>query len=334
MSARRLRPGSQWTPAWAGPGFPPGGRKSTREARVERVARFASTSARGPKPGRAGAGDAQRSGGAGWAGGRRRPRCILLNRPLSTLPTISLQRNVGKSVGFVFVLFCFVFPATCRVLRPRREPHTPPGARALTVKSARTTQSLQLPRREPTCPHPRAEPLRLDVDGGQLSSPAATSRNGSAEVLRSENGRRERTKALGCSPAPLPDVPLGRLPRASINPPHLSPSGLQVQDVLPRSVGQKGNYYIILDRKTEGWFPLINSKTQTDKAWGSRVEKGAECLRLDRKANHVCPSLISSQGYSEFLVYSTNYSFGDCIEAFIFSTLDTCLFTLGGIFFD
>nr|XP_030737967.1 uncharacterized protein LOC115866554 [Globicephala melas] len=219
MSARRLRPGSQWTPAWAGPGFPPGGRKSTREARVERVARFASTSARGPKPGRAGAGDAQRSGGAGWAGGRRRPRCILLNRPLSTLPTISLQRNVGKS-------------------------------------------------------------------------------NGSAEVLRSENGRRERTKALGCSPAPLPDVPLGRLPRASINPPHLSPSGLQVQDVLPRSVGQKGNYYIILDRKTEGWFPLINSKTQTDKAWGSRVEKGAECLRLDRKANHVCPSLISSQGYS------------------------------------
>ncbi|TEA24069.1 hypothetical protein DBR06_SOUSAS2610005, partial [Sousa chinensis] len=28
------------------------------------------------------------------------------------------------------------------------------------------------------------------------------------------------------------------------------------------------------------------------------VEKGAECLRLDRKANHVCPSLISSQGYS------------------------------------
>ncbi|XP_059852180.1 uncharacterized protein [Delphinus delphis] len=255
MSARRLRPGSQWAPAWAGPGFPPGGRKSTREARVERVARFASTSARGPKPGRAGAGDAQRSGGAGWAGGRRRPRCILLNRPLSTLPTISLQRNVGKS-------------------------------------------------------------------------------NGSAEVLRSENGRRERTKALGCSPAPLPDVPLGRLPRASINPPHLSPSGLQVQDVLPRSVGQKGNYYIILDRKTEGWFPLINSKTQTDKAWGSRVEKGAECLRLDRKANHVCPSLISSQGYSEFLVYSTNYSFGDCIEAFIFSTLDTCLFTLGGIFFD
>ncbi|XP_059985534.1 uncharacterized protein LOC132509002 [Lagenorhynchus albirostris] len=209
-----------------------------------------------------------------------------------------VDRNVGKSVGFVFVLFCFVFPATCRVLRPRREPHTPPGAGALTVKSARTTQSLQLPRREPTCPHPRAEPLRLDVDGGQLSSPAATSRNGSAEVLRSENGRRERTKALGCSPAPLPDVPLGRLPRASINPPHLSPSGLQVQDVLPRSVGQKGNYYIILDRKTEGWFPLINSKTQTDKAWGSRVEKGAECLRLDRKANHVCPSLISSQGYS------------------------------------
>ncbi|TKC51955.1 hypothetical protein EI555_015170, partial [Monodon monoceros] len=170
------------------------------------------------------------------------------------------------------------------VLRPRREPHTPPGAGALTVKSARTTQSLQLPRREPTCPQPPAEPLRLD--------------NGSAEVLRSENGRRERTKALGCSPAPLPDVPLGRLPRASINPPHLSPSGLQVQDVLPRSVGQKGNYYVILDRKTERWFPLINSQTQTDKAWGSRVEKGAECLHLDRKANHVCPSLISSQGYS------------------------------------
>ncbi|XP_030618308.1 uncharacterized protein LOC111175073 [Delphinapterus leucas] len=247
----------------------------------------------GPKPGRAGAGDAQRSGGAGWAGGRRRPRCILLNRPLSTLPTISLQRNVGKSVGFVLFSLRRVESSGPGASRTR-----PPGAGALTVKSARTTQSLQLPRREPTCPQPPAEPLRLDVDGGQLSSPAATSRNGSAEVLRSENGRRERTKALGCSPAPLPDVPLGRLPRASINPPHLSPSGLQVQDVLPRSVGQKGNYYVILDRKTEGWFPLINSQTQTDKAWGSRVEKGAECLHLDRKANHVCPSLISSQGYS------------------------------------
>ncbi|XP_066872993.1 uncharacterized protein [Kogia breviceps] len=153
----------------------------------------------GPKRGRAGARDAQRSGGAGGrASRRRRPRCILLNRPLSTLPTISLQRNVWKS-------------------------------------------------------------------------------NGSAESLRSENGRGERTKALGCSPGPLPGVPLGHLPRASVSPPHLSPSGLQVQDVLLRSVGQK---------------------TQTDKAWGRRVEKGAECIHLDRKANPVCPSLISSQGYS------------------------------------
>ena len=176
---------------------------------MERVARFASTSARGPKRGLAGAGDAQRSGGAGWAGGWRRPRCILLNHHLSTLPTISLQRNVGKSVGFVFVLFCFPFPATCRVLRPPCEPHTPPGAGALPVKSARRTQSLQLPRWEPTCPHPRAESLRLGVDGGQLSSPAATSRVHSILDLTGSEGRGSARAEDG----PISHAPSG--PKAS-----------------------------------------------------------------------------------------------------------------------
>lgn len=28
------------------------------------------------------------------------------------------------------------------------------------------------------------------------------------------------------------------------------------------SASFQGNYYIILDRKTEGWFPLINSKVE------------------------------------------------------------------------
>lgn len=81
-----------------------------------------------------GPGTISAQGAAGWVGawaGGGGLVGVLLTRPLSTPPTISLQRNVGKSVGFVFVwfgwlfFFFFPFPAMCRVLRPRaRAAHT------------------------------------------------------------------------------------------------------------------------------------------------------------------------------------------------------------------
>ena len=77
---------------------------TSRPLRLDLRSGARSWAGRGP-----GTRDAQ--GAAGWVGawaGGGGLVGVLLTRPLSTPPTISLQRNVGKSVGFVFVWFSWV----------------------------------------------------------------------------------------------------------------------------------------------------------------------------------------------------------------------------------
>lgn len=91
-----------------------------------------------------GPGTISAQGAAGWVGawaGGGGLVGVLLTRPLSTPPTISLQRNVGKSVGFVFIwfgwlFFVFFFSFPCDV-----SSSPAPGAG-----------------RTHACPHPRAGP--------------------------------------------------------------------------------------------------------------------------------------------------------------------------------
>lgn len=125
----------------------------------------------GPKVGRGGGrGDAPRSAGTGGRA-EAASRNSTQSPPSRLHPRFFLQRDVGKSVGFVFVLFSF--PAICQVLQPPRGLHRPPGTWILPGGGVRA--SPPPPRPEPTCPHPQAEPLRFALAGGQASSPAASS---------------------------------------------------------------------------------------------------------------------------------------------------------------
>lgn len=117
----------------------------------------------------------------------------------------SFAEKRGEVGGFCF---CFVFFSfSCDVSSPRapREPRTPPGARALTVVSARRTPWPPPPRPEPTCLRPRAEPLRSSVAGGPLSGPAPASRVPS--ILDLKEWKREKGARRGLQIVLLPTHP-------------------------------------------------------------------------------------------------------------------------------
>lgn len=128
----------------------------------------------------AGRGPGERSSLRQALGGRRRwPRGILLNRPLFRLhPRFFCRETWGNR--WVLCLFFVLFPCdlsnspapTRAALQtsPPPTPHLGPGGG---VRAAAALPTPPSP--EPTCPHPRAEPLRFPLAGGQASSPPAAS---------------------------------------------------------------------------------------------------------------------------------------------------------------
>ena len=108
-----------------------------------------------------------------WVGGRRRPCGILLYRPLLDSTHGFLQRNVGKSVGFVFV-FCFIFLRSVKSSSPRAGCTSPSRTWVPAVQPARRAPSPPPPRLEPTCSYPRAEPLQVRSSRGPGVQPSGS----------------------------------------------------------------------------------------------------------------------------------------------------------------
>lgn len=114
-----------------------------------------------------------------WVGGRRRPRGILLSRPLLGSTHDFFAEKRGEVGGFCFC-FLFSLPAICQVLQPPRGLHSPPTpAPGSWWSSPRGWHSpRRLRARNPPVRTPKLSlcgSLSPGGGGGQTSSPAAAS---------------------------------------------------------------------------------------------------------------------------------------------------------------